>query len=631
MSPWLIWEYVADDGIVYPLTRVPDTPALAWNPRFDSPPGSGQAAPVEAPRIVTDPATEYGVGKATIRFITDEPAIRQFRWRIAGATQATRLPASTTFDTYHSVMLPPTGTLPVGTIIQWKVDLTDAGGRTRTIPAADTSWFAFKLGTPPTADNPWVLPDTVAAIATAGQITVRFETDRPATATPLYSLDNGVTWNEGESGPVASHHIMTFPPQADLPYGTDIRYRFTLRDTATPSTTVRTKEWVTRTATGVPTDGVRAAGGGWDLRGEWKVNSSGAMTTTAIGATANLTFTGPYVELVGLVDDDQGSIQVSVDGEAPVTITLARADRHATAILYTQTDLSLENHSLSVRSLGGGPVTIAFAQVSKFFAPASNSNPRMLWSANLTQPLPAAFGWTEVDPSGAQYGATLNSSTTPEPVGRIFRTSIPGGAGQTGYKALLDLDRAGVASFPRASVRLTYGFRFTNLGSLGNNMDARVGVGLAGGAPGSSFSNLSLEDARKVGSWSARMGVHKPGYSGNPVLALSSVIYAHKVAGAAFAERGVVNFYRRPDGSLVSPARGRWYTQRVEIVKNTPGQENGRYRVWIDDELVQDLAVAWNAYGEDTGIGYLLAYTASLQSLTQEATVDMTTPRLEVI
>lgn len=256
---------------------------------------------------------------------------------------------------------------------------------------------------------------------------------------------------------------------------------------------------------------------------------------------------------------------------------------------------------------------------------SSPGGAEILWTPEdftLTDPM-QAFPLDQIDTSGARetYGTMVSAAVGPG--SRAHRNLIPAGAAHDGWRAIEEL---GGDNFPRDSVALEYTLRFDDLGGLPTADDAKIGYGVAGGPAGADMGAISQGGTKNANSWYARLNTIRQGYhQSNEAFCMTTYLYAESVSGST-SSFGVRHLLRNPDGDLFTPVEDVDYDFRWEIIKNNPGVEDGRFRVFIDGVEYCDRSVQWNPSGYDVPISHLMIQSFSNTALSSQALILMSEP-----
>jgi hypothetical protein len=136
--------------------------------------------------------------------------------------------------------------------------------------------------------------------------------------------------------------------------GDAYQFRITATDRATNRSTVETEPVV------IPVDDRDR--GLWRFARGWKRVRSGAawgdtvMRAKQVGATARLRFRGSGVALIGRQLANGGRLRATIDGRSRILRVRGRSAPRG--VLWTSDRLPSGSHSLTIRSLGHGPVEV---------------------------------------------------------------------------------------------------------------------------------------------------------------------------------------------------------------------------------------------------------------------------------
>lgn len=354
----------------------------------------------------------------------------------------------------------------------------------------------------------------------------------------------------------------------------------------------------------------------------WMDGVSDKYTTTA-GSEMKFSFNGTRFGLYGTKDTHHGTADVYVDGAKVGSATQTGTVRVTDALIFASGTLASGNHE--VRVVTTAPTIGWFSigvQGTFIDLPQSVS----LFSSDIGgKSTPAlAYDFNYVNPDYVAKGSLATSSNNPDGSGKVFRSVLD--TATHGYRAHNELD----APFPLDEVWYEHWFRFNALGSLMDNQDAKIGFGLVGAPAG-----ITSQDAISSGgdmiatSFSERMTISRPGYiNGADPGGLAAYIYAYYADGRSYSSYGIRVPYRN-NGQPIIPTAGTWYKKKVQVRVNTPGQNNGLYKIWINDVLVVDLDdVQWRPSGQNTKIGYLWTQTFSNATLATSAQFDQSNIKL---
>ncbi|EYR64686.1 hypothetical protein N866_07250 [Actinotalea ferrariae CF5-4] len=364
---------------------------------------------------------------------------------------------------------------------------------------------------------------------------------------------------------------------------------------------------------------VQLAGSGTDTETSvvgysWRV-ISGAVTLSS-RAVQNPTFVAPpafrdadTVVTLGLVVTDTDGIKSAED---TVTVT-SRAGRPVA----------------NIRS--GGQLAVGRSYTRAELGDPPPPPEPTLWEADLDKPLPSAFAFTQVDAKYTALGEVTVDSIGTE--GASFRNVLPTTGAFHGYRGQTELTRR-APGFPRSSARLTYLMRFDAFGSM-KAFDAKLGYGLAGAPAGAFMHQISYGGTKFDNSWSARLTAVPANYLSTinrvpPRWAMGAYLYAEQANGSprsAWGGYGIRQMLRN-GAAHFEPLLGVDYAVEIEVVINTPGVEDGRYRVRIDGVTWLDIPVMWNPAGHDIGIGYFITQTFPNGELTSPAEFLQGKPRI---
>ena len=185
------------------------------------------------------------------------------------------------------------------------------------------------------SSTPWLLSGGTV------HVTVRRIPDQSQLVTPITVTDTAVTpVNGGVSVPV------------NVVSGTDA-YSITLspNGVAAPTPPVPTTT-VDADSTGAGIDQFSYSSGWGVATGVADMYAGTANWTHTAGSTAQFQFQGTQVALHAVRDTDQGTMTVSVDGSAPVTVDDYAATRNASGTVWTSPVLASGTHTLTVTATG---------------------------------------------------------------------------------------------------------------------------------------------------------------------------------------------------------------------------------------------------------------------------------------
>ena len=99
---------------------------------------------------------------------------------------------------------------------------------------------------------------------------------------------------------------------------------------------------------------------GWDHecnldKGEFNNDLHSSKTP---GAICEVAFTGRGIELIGTKDVGFGSLEVSIDGKSPETVSLANDSRQVQAVLWKKEGLANRSHEIRITNKGEAPVAL---------------------------------------------------------------------------------------------------------------------------------------------------------------------------------------------------------------------------------------------------------------------------------
>ena len=161
-------------------------------------------------------------------------------------------------------------------------------------------------------------------------------------------------------------------------------------------------------------------GSGWGVaNGVSDMYAGTANWTNTAGSTAHFQFQGSQVALHAVRDVDQGTMTVSVDGSAPVTVDDYAATRNASGTVWTSPVLAAGTHTLTVTSTGNhnpgsSGSTIALDSADVLQAPSTSTTATVDGNATGTGNDQFAYssGWGLANGVTDMYDGTANWSQT---------------------------------------------------------------------------------------------------------------------------------------------------------------------------------------------------------------------------
>jgi hypothetical protein len=93
---------------------------------------------------------------------------------------------------------------------------------------------------------------------------------------------------------------------------------------------------------------------GWLEQSHSSYSGGTARSTTSVGSSFEVLFSGPVVRLVGLRAPNRGSAEIAIDGVVVATVDAWSASYEFGAVLFEESGLSDGAHVLTVRYVGAG-------------------------------------------------------------------------------------------------------------------------------------------------------------------------------------------------------------------------------------------------------------------------------------
>lgn len=147
---------------------------------------------------------------------------------------------------------------------------------------------------------------------------------------------------------------------------------------------------------------------GWSTAASWRLSGGNHAAAELPGRKIAVRFTGDGVTIVGSRAATFGAFRYSVDGAAPVTVSVRASSAQVQASLAVVSGLAEGTHDLLVESLGGGMVTVDAFDVTGA-APALSAAPApSLEYSRIDQTDPSVVmsdGWFQLPVAGMSGGS----------------------------------------------------------------------------------------------------------------------------------------------------------------------------------------------------------------------------------